>query len=96
MPVDNLSTIAVNTTAVSLMWSSSDYEENTDYLIFNSRDQTMIQNTTNKRIDISDLTPGTNYTIGVKAVVNGVASDPTTIRIFTSIVSILLYIFRPF
>ncbi|XP_073715202.1 receptor-type tyrosine-protein phosphatase eta isoform X2 [Misgurnus anguillicaudatus] len=84
LPVTNLTASRIGTTGMLLSWSrQSDYKFTYVYNVSVNGGQ-RIQNS-NETANVSNLTPGSNYTFTVQTIANSISSEPVFISAFTGL-----------
>ncbi|XP_062318700.1 receptor-type tyrosine-protein phosphatase eta [Osmerus eperlanus] len=85
MAVTNLTVVESNITTIRLSWSQQgDHKPSYSYLVnINGTSVNRSLNTTDENYLLTDLVPGSPYTIAVVVVVKTVMSDPTTTNSYT-------------
>ncbi|XP_067295076.1 receptor-type tyrosine-protein phosphatase eta isoform X2 [Pseudorasbora parva] len=82
LPVTNLTASPVGTTVMSLSWSQQSNNKSLYLYNVSVNGERWIQ-INSETTNVSDLTPGKNYTFTVQSVVNGMISEPVSISAFT-------------
>ena len=86
IPVDLAVTSFHNSTSVTLSWIVPKDQNNTFISfvsLFSSANKTQTHNTMNKELTITELSPGTNYTVSISSLCNDTESIPSTIDVQT-------------
>lgn len=94
LAVTNLTVVDSNSSTIRLSWSQqSDHKSSYSYLVtINGISVNRSLNTTVEYATLTDLVPGSPYTIAVVVVVETVMSDPTITNSSTSMVPKLFHL----